>query len=182
MPEPFHDLYVNTQKCQESKKMPTEVFQAELGGSRNKAGRCLHSTYHGQDSFHTDCRLTPQQPWEVDRTSFASTLRAEKSSETMSLEHTKEGVMSKSLQSPCPSCQALPRQLHGSFQTPMDVNAAALCSSGETHRGQEGGHWEPQIWIEDGGISDSTWWALDLFRVKCALCRIRSHVNDTRLG
>lgn len=131
MPEPFHDLYMNIQKCQERKKNANRVLPSRVEGAGKKQGDVYASTDHFQDGFHTDCHLSPVQPWEIDRTSSVSMLRsrAEQGSETISLDYTKDGLVSESLL--CPLCQVPPKKLNGSFSNPMDLDLfgvkRALC-------------------------------------------------------
>lgn len=142
VPEPFHDLYVNIQKCQERKKKCQQGSSKQSEESRNKTGRYLCSAHHFQHGFHTDRHLSSLQFWEEHRTSSVSMLRsrAEQWNHFSGL-HQKDGLVSKSLL--CPSCQVPLKKLNVSFKNPMD---------------------------------------LDLFGVKCALCRIWPNVGDTRRG
>lgn len=69
----------------------------------------------------------------------------------------------------CSLCQVPPGKLNGSSKHLVDLNAAALCSAGETLKG----HWEP--WFLTGRVSDSPslhWRALGPSGVNHALCRI----------
>lgn len=73
LPAPFHDLYVNIQKCQGRGEKCTQIPSGLSRGVKDKARRCLYIQV--QDDVPDECHRSSQQPPEAGTNSSVCMMR-----------------------------------------------------------------------------------------------------------